>query len=86
MKTTSYWKNIFQNENRNTIIGFVCTNIMKFPKTTFVTDCVFSNNFFENVCKIIFGREVIHHLHITWQIIGYAHSFCNQKVRANKTK
>ena len=49
-------------------------------------DGVFSNNFLENARNIIFGREVIHHSHITGKIIRYAHSFCNQKVRENKNQ
>ena len=28
-----------------------------------------------------FRTNVIHHLHITGEIIGYPHSFCNQKVK-----
>ena len=29
---------------------------------------------------------MIHHSHITGEIIGYAHGFCNRKVRENKNK
>ena len=52
---------------------------MKFLKNTLiaVNDGIFSNDFLENVCNISFGREVIHHSHITGKIIGYTHSFCN---------
>ena len=57
---------------------------MKFPKNTFVTDGIFSNNFLENVRNTVFNRGVIHHSHITGEIVGYAHSFCNQKVREKK--
>ena len=28
----------------------------------------------------------IHHSHINGEIIGYAHSYCNEKVRENKSK
>ena len=59
---------------------------MEFPKNTFITNGVFSNNFLENVDEISFGRSVIHHSHITGKIIGYAHSFCYQKVRENKNQ
>ena len=52
---------------------------MKFLKNTLiaVNDGIFSNGFLENVCNVIFGREVIHHSHITGKITGYTHSFCN---------
>ena len=42
--------------------------------------------FLENVRNIFFSREVIHHSHITGEITGYAHSFCNQKVMENKNQ
>ena len=86
IKTTVLCKNSFQNKSINKIIRFVYTNIMKFPKNAFVTDVILSNNFLANVCNIIFGREVIHHSHIAGEIIGYAHNFCNQKVRQNKNQ
>ena len=59
---------------------------MEFPKNTLVTDGIFSKNFLENVCNIIFNREAIYHSHIIGKIIGNAHSFCNQKVRENKSQ
>lgn len=86
IKTISYCRKIFlqsKNINKN---GFVHMNIMKFPKTTFVTDGTFLYNFLENVHNIIFGRETIHHSYITGEVSGYTHSFCNQKVRENKNQ
>ena len=47
---------------------------------------MFSNNFLENVRNIIFGSEAIHHWHITYEIIDYAHRFFNQKLRGNKNQ
>ena len=72
----------------NKIVFFFHTNVIKFPKNALiaVNDSIFSNGFPENVRDIIFGREVIHHSSITAKIIGYAHSFCNQKVRENKNQ
>lgn len=34
--------------------------------------------------SLIYGSYVIHHSHVTGKINGYAHDFCNQKVRENK--
>ena len=65
IKTISYCRKIFlqsKNINKN---GFVYMNIMKFPKTTFITDGTFLYNFLENVHNITFGRETIHHSYIT---------------------
>ena len=35
---------------------------------------------------LIFSTNIIHHLHITGEIVGYANSFCNKKVRKNKNQ
>ena len=57
--------------------------MMKFPKNGLINDKIFSSLF---VFNIVFGREVIHHSHITGKIIGYAHNFYNQKVRESKNQ
>ena len=78
----------YRNKNIIKIIGFFYTNITEFPKSTLiaVNDSIFSNGFLENVPNIIFGREFIHHSHTTRKFIGYAHSFCNQKIRENSIR
>ena len=45
-----------------------------------------SKNFIENLKGIMNNRTHVHHSHITGEIIGYAHSYCNQKVRQNYPK
>ena len=45
-----------------------------------------SKNFIENVKGIMNNRTHVHHSHITGEIIGYTHSYCNQKVRENYPK
>ena len=45
-----------------------------------------SKNFIDNLKGIMNNRTHIHHYHISGEIIGYAHSYCNYKVRENKTK
>ena len=34
----------------------------------------------------MFGDVVIHHSHVTGEIIGYAHNFCNKKVRETQNQ
>ena len=41
--------------------------------------------FFENVYRLINFKAHIRHSHVTGKIIGYAHNFCNTKVRENQT-
>lgn len=45
-----------------------------------------SKNFIENLKGIMKDKTHIHHSHITGEVIGYAHSYCNFKVRENKPK
>ena len=39
---------------------------------------------FENVHKIINVKILLYHSHVTDEVIGYGHDFCNLKVRENK--
>ena len=59
---------------------------MGFRKTDNVKGAIFSANFLDNVICLIYNKNVIHHFHITGDIIGYSHSFCNLKVRENKNQ
>ena len=45
-----------------------------------------SKNFIDNIKGIINNKIHIYHSHISNKVIGYAHSFCNERVRENKTK
>ena len=49
----------------------------------FHTEKIFvSPSFFRDISNCFFdSHRVIHHSHITWEIYGYAHNFCNKKVR-----
>ena len=44
-------------------------------------DFPMSENFLSNMIAITKDQRVIHHSHVTGQIIGYAHDFCNEKFR-----
>ena len=35
------------------------------------------------ICAILQNTHSLHHSHITGEIFGYAHTFCNEKVREN---
>ena len=64
-------------------ITFVYSSIMDFPQNKFEIKTVVTKEFFNNVRDLIYGGYVIHHSHITREIIGYAHDFCNKKIREN---
>ena len=62
----------------NKIITFVyCSN--KFEIKTAVT-----KKFFKSARNLLYGSNVIYHSHVTGQVTGYAHDFCNKKMRENK--
>ena len=43
-------------------------------------------NFVDNIKGILNNKINIHHLHISYEVAGYAHSFYNARVRENKAK
>ena len=66
------------------LYAFVYQRIMKFPQNKFEFETVATNDLFENIHKIINVKVHLHHSHVTGEVIGYAHDFCNLKVRENK--
>ena len=56
---------------------------MDFPQGKFDYETLTTCNLFEYVHKTISVKVHLHHSHITGKIIGYAHNFCNAKVREN---
>ena len=75
-----------KNVRINKIIGFTYANIKKFKTANKIKGTIFSSDFLDNVSCLIYSKSVIHHSHITSDIIGYAHSFCNLKVGENKNQ
>ena len=59
---------------------------MNFRKTKNVKGAIFSANFLSNVNFLVHPITVIHHCHVTGNIIGYAHNFYNSKVKENKNQ
>ena len=68
------------------IISFIYSSLIKFAETDKVKGIPMSKNFTDNLKEIMKNRTHIHRSHISGEIIGYAHSYCNYKVRENKTK
>ena len=54
---------------------------MDVPDNKFEIKTVVTKNFFNSVNDLLFGSYVIHHSHVTGEIVGYAHDFCNKKLR-----
>ena len=45
--------------------------------------CPWSENFLTNLYSIHTNKTVVHHSHVSGKIVGFAHDFCNLKVREN---
>ena len=78
------WENI-KDLKLNKIISFVYLSLMDFPNNKFEIKTVPAKEFFCSVRGLTYGAYVIHHSHVSGQIIGYAHDFCNKKIRKNQT-
>ena len=57
---------------------------MDFPKCDIILETITTENFFENVYRIVNIKIHLHHSHVTGKIYDYAHDFCNWKVRKNQ--
>ena len=66
------------------LYAFVYDKVMTFPFSKFECETVTTANFFISVHRIINGKIHLHHSHVTGEVKGYAHDFCNWIVRENK--
>ena len=65
----------------NEVIIFVFCNFMDFSNNKFKIKSVGTKNFFKCVRNLLYGSHVIHHSHVTGEIKGYEHKFCNKMLR-----
>ena len=66
------------------VYAFVYQRLMDFPQRRFDYETLTTKELFDSVHKIINKKTHLHHSHTSGKIIGYAHDFCNAKVRENK--
>ena len=65
------------------LYAFVYQKLMCFPTTKFECETLTTRDLFESVHKIVNVKVHLHHSHVTGEIIGYVHDFCNWQVREN---
>ena len=53
------------------------------PNDKVPSDFPMSERFLQNLYHIHTNKPVVHHSHVTGKIIGFAHEYCNLKVREN---
>ena len=79
-------KKPFSHKNNNfpdKIIAFLYSHFINFCRTSKAKAIPISKKFFTNM-TILRNTHCVHHSHITEDIIGYAHTFCSEKVRKNQ--
>ena len=59
------------------VYAYVYNQLFDFPLSEISYEVITTNNFFSNVNRLIRGKFNLHHSHITGDIIGYGHDFCN---------
>ena len=64
----------------NKIIAFKYSTLVKACKTNKIKGIPMSKYFIENLKDIMNNTTQVYHSNITGEIIGYAHSCCNQKI------
>ena len=76
-----------EDENKTTKEKALClmyiSAIIFLPTKKVKGDFPMSENFLSNMIPIAKDQRVIHHSHVTGKTIGYAHDFCNEKIREN---
>ena len=67
------------------IYSYAYKKLMDFSRARFDYQTLTTSGFFETIYKIINVKIHLHHSHVGRKIYGYAHDFCNMKVRENQT-
>ena len=57
--------------------------MVRFCRNTKVKGIPISKKIIANTIALLKNTHCIHHSHVTGNILGYAHTFCNEKVREN---
>ena len=70
-------KEIFKEK----LTAFLYSNIIPFYMTHKVKGIPISRKLIANITGILDITRCIHHSHVTGDIIGYTHTFCNERVR-----
>ena len=59
------------------VYAYVYDELISFLSSEIEYETITTNKFFLHVHRLIRGKVHLHHSHITSEIIGYAHGFCN---------
>ena len=68
------------------LVAFLYWSMVKFCETSKVKGIALSQKFLENIVAEMEDNLYMHHSHVTGEMKGYAHYFCNEKTRENYFK
>ena len=68
------------------LTAYLYSNFIKFIITDKVKGVPIFRKFIPNIIAILNNKNCVHHSHITGDIVGHAHTFCNENVRGNYYK
>ena len=68
------------------LIVFLYSKMIRFCETDKFNGIPILRRFVENLLGIKNENYVIHHSHVTGEMLGFAHHYCNEKVRENYFK
>ena len=80
-------KNLLSNTYKNVprfnlkVYTYVYDKLICFPRSDIEYETITTNKFFTNVYRLIRSTFPLHQSHITGEIFGYAHDFCNNACR-----
>ena len=60
--------------------AYAYNELLTFPSSSFDYETITTTKFFLHTHHLIKGKTHLHHSHVTGEIVGFAHDFCNQKV------
>ena len=67
------------------VYAYVYDKLICFPRSDIEHETITTNKFFTNVNRLIRGKFHLNYSHITGEIFGYAHDFCNTRLAERET-
>ena len=68
---------------KDNIAAFLYAKFIDFIETDKVEGVPISHKFISSIIAVLNNTSCIHHSHITGEIAGHVHTFCNEKFREN---
>ena len=84
-------KNLLSNTCKNVakfnlkVYAYIYNKLIIFPRGDIEYETITTNKFFTNIHRLIRAKFHLHHSHITGEIFGYAHDFCNTMLVERET-